>query len=405
MSITLRSELNIETHKLFQYESMTNFVRMCNNYTPHPERFSFSIGLVEPDYYGYDSLPERKEKKTSSSKTTIPGTIPDPATITVTTVAAAVATTTDVATATTSSSSSSSGTSFPPESTQKFPLETFIEKYSNEKESPLHLTSIQYSNAVNLFFKKLEQIKQKCTYEAKIDGKNIITLLQTEDVNCLICDEMHDDDDELFIYIKRHTVDYSQIVTNTQNMYHSVWLRCRKSEKKMKLGEIDSYLKGSVDYRDNFPEKEETLEISFNVPYTWFDVHMPEIFDIKVRKGYKRYQKFLRSAYSIEFPLKKMKYGCYKKESFDDVYNAMKKHFPDMTEIEFVKRFNKNHEHARYNTDFICERLYTDDVDCIESFEIMAPDTRNESIGVTLSIIGTDLECNKTLLLKILSSV
>jgi len=215
--------------------------------------------------------------------------------------------------------------------------------------------------------------------------ENIITLYKEKHlsytITCISCNRVHDSERP-----------FLEICSDKRK---SVWFNCRRSIKGIKIGELIE--------KPKYSKKKETLEISFISSYEWYLENLPKMEHLFVTRSDNGVN---HRVYIPEVNVNKVKFGIYKLPPYDDVFAAMRKHFPNITDEEFLEFITNNDTdfYGKYNQEFVEHHPYSGDDYLISTYEKYSTEGPL-LVHNKLSIIATDIEQNEKLLLPILSSL
>lgn len=223
----------------------------------------------------------------------------------------------------------------------------------------------------------------------KTHWNNSIILLSKCDYSkykpkCIMCDKIHEHE--------------KPFITINNDSRKSVWFGCRRSKNHSeKLGELFE--------KKKYSKQKETLEINFTTDSSWGATNLTKInkFIMSLENPKQNHQ-----IYRTKTNINQVKYGVYKLPPFNDVYVAMLKYFPNIIKVNFLNFLANGNDdfHNEYNQQFVEHRVYTNDVDCVNTYyKYVTSEEDKVMIHNTLSIIVSDLEKNADLLIEILSSI
>jgi len=155
-------------------------------------------------------------------------------------------------------------------------------------------------------------------------------------------------------------------------------------------------------------EGREIVEIHINAP------NLQDLQDLLRKENFVIEEHELVDVFRIDISKKYTKYNdhaLYKKHGFDEAFNAMKVLKPKLTEFDFVYTCGFYIDGLdSHDEDLATETIYHGDANCIHNddgsvYTFQAIDPSVYEILSTTIVIGlTDIECNRDILSKIISS-
>jgi hypothetical protein len=159
-----------------------------------------------------------------------------------------------------------------------------------------------------------------------------------------------------------------------------------------------------------------------------------QLLNISLKCSYERYQHNLQKMNSLVvtpsdnnkihhvyqsypiYPQKVIEYGLFKNEKFDELLKYLRIQNPAITteavaiygkNVNISQYYNRYQEEGKYMKDFVEERLYNGEEDCLTRRSVMIEDREAEPThySVEFAIIAVDLERNSDLLVEILNGL